>query len=280
MYKNLLDILKEKPVEYKPGKEKFWDDEHISKEMLYAHLNPDIEAASRNHNFILKSANWIASMCQEKRERHLLDLGCGPGIYAELFCDLGFKVIGIDFSKRSIEYAKKSAKLNNKAIEYFYQDYRTIRYENQFDVATLIYCDYGVLSPHDRKIVLGNIYSALKPGGFLILDVWTMKQYNEFSNCQSVTYENGGFWSENPYVCIKRNYRYDETNTFLEQYLIITEEESSCYNIWNAAFDQKKIWSEMEEVGFDQSELYSDVSGRRFYSDSNTLCVLAKKTKA
>ena len=249
----------------------------FSKGMLYAHLNPDIEAASRQHAFILKSANWIASMCDMKREKCLLDLGCGPGIYAELFDSLGFKVTGIDFSKRSIEYAKKSAKTTKKKIEYYYQDYRSIKYENQFDIVTLIYCDYGVLSPRDRNIVLHNINRALKPGGLLILDAWTLEQYAELSNSQSVSYDNGGFWNENPYVCIKRNYRYDETNTFLEQYIIITEQLSDCYNIWNAAFTQDAICRELQEVGFEQFQLYSDVSGKSLLENSNTICVVARK---
>ncbi|MGE5494383.1 MAG: methyltransferase domain-containing protein [Burkholderiales bacterium] len=33
-----------------------------------------------------------------KRPR-LLDLGCGPGIYAELFAKKGFCVTGVDFSQ-------------------------------------------------------------------------------------------------------------------------------------------------------------------------------------
>jgi SAM-dependent methyltransferase len=219
-------------------------------------------------------------MCDEKKDYYLLDLGCGPGIYAELLDDFGFKVTGIDFSKRSIEYAKKSAEINKKEIGYFYQDYRTILYENQFDIVTLIYCDFGVLSSQDRNRVLCNIYRALKPGGLFIFDVWTLEQYTEFSNSQSVTYENGGFWDENPYVCLKRGLRYDETDTFLEQYVVITEQQCRYYNIWNAAFDQEKISKELREVGFNQYEFYSDVSGKKFSGDSKTLCVVAKKVKA
>ncbi len=46
------------------------------------------------------------------KTKKLLDLGCGAGIYSELLYDKGFSVTGIDFSKRSIEYAQNHAKRN------------------------------------------------------------------------------------------------------------------------------------------------------------------------
>lgn len=38
MYQRILDYLKEKPALYAPGTALFWNDSHISKGMLEAHL--------------------------------------------------------------------------------------------------------------------------------------------------------------------------------------------------------------------------------------------------
>lgn len=46
MYDNLLTIF-EKPSLYKKMEIPFWDDEHISLQMLKAHLNPEFNGASR-----------------------------------------------------------------------------------------------------------------------------------------------------------------------------------------------------------------------------------------
>ncbi len=124
----------------------FWDDEHISKHMLEAHLNPNSDGASRRHSFIQQSADWIAEYCNRGNGKGLLDLGCGPGIYSELLADKGFYVTGIDLSKSSIEYAKRQAAERQKDIQYRCQDYR-----DEFDVVILIYCDFGVLSPQSRQ---------------------------------------------------------------------------------------------------------------------------------
>ncbi|MCB1660659.1 MAG: hypothetical protein KDI39_20765, partial [Pseudomonadales bacterium] len=39
--------LQQKPAPFTPREPLFWNDPHISSQMLKAHLNPDIDAASR-----------------------------------------------------------------------------------------------------------------------------------------------------------------------------------------------------------------------------------------
>lgn len=276
MYKKILEYAKEKPPVYTPSSEKFWDDEHISKQMLEAHLNPDFDGASRKHSFIKQSVQWIESLCENKSEKKLLDLGCGPGIYAELFEEKGFTVTGIDFSKRSISYAKENAESKQKNIEYFYQNYLTMDYENQFDVVTLIYCDFGVLNPKDRHELLGKIKRALKPSGVLILDGFTKLQLSVSMEKELIEYYDSGFWNPTPYVCIQRNFHYDDPKVFLEQYLVITEEECNCYNMWNQIFSKDSLMEELQQAGFDKMEFFDDVCGKTFSGDSNTICVVAK----
>ena len=71
---------------------------------------------------------------------------------------------GVDFSQRSIDYAKKSAVKNNLNIEYLYENYLDMELNRLFDAAVMIYCDYGVLSTDDRGKLLQNVYRHLKPG--------------------------------------------------------------------------------------------------------------------
>lgn len=275
MYKQILDYMKNKPEEYEGNSELLWNDEHISKGMLEAHLNPDIDAASRKHEFISESVKWISSLYSIKENRNLLDLGCGPGLYAEKFDDAGFAVTGIDFSERSIKFAKNSAAVKKKKIEYLYRNYLNIDYENQFDVITLIYCDYGVLKPINRDCLLLKIRKALKSGGKLILDGFTKNNYRNFAESQKVSYEGNGYWSASPYICIKRTFCYDEKSLFLEQYIIITETACKCYNNWNYAFDRDTLQNQLENAGFTEFQFYSDVKGKAFSEDSETICVVS-----
>ena len=104
---------------------------------------------------------------------YLLDLGCGPGLYAERFANADYAVTGVDFSKRSITYANTQIQINSSNIKYYYQDYLEIDFCEEFEIITIIFCDFGALSALDRKILLNKIYKALKPNGKFILDVFS-----------------------------------------------------------------------------------------------------------
>ena len=49
---------KPEPYEFYTA-EKLWTDEYTSRKMLEYHLNPSVDAASRNIKFIDKSVKWI-----------------------------------------------------------------------------------------------------------------------------------------------------------------------------------------------------------------------------
>lgn len=274
MYENLIDTFTNPPDLYETTGIAFWDDEHISKSMLAAHLAADSDGASRSHTFIEKSVAWIKSLAAPGKG--LLDLGCGPGLYAECLNDAGFGVTGIDFSRRSIEYAQASDRKTDRRIDYHHQDYLTLNYQAEFDVAILIYCDFGVLSPVDRELLLTKIFQALKPGGLFVLDVFTENQYKTFTDGITTSYEASGFWRAEPHLCLKRDQRYQDNN-FLEQYTIITEGEEQVYNLWNHAFSQEELAGDLAQAGFRDLEFYSDVTGQVYDENSTTLCALAKK---
>ncbi len=83
MLENLFAFM-HKPELYQASTSKLWDDEHISKKMLESHLD-EWDAATRPHKFVDKSVDWIVSILPPKKHPKLIDLGCGPGIYAEKF---------------------------------------------------------------------------------------------------------------------------------------------------------------------------------------------------
>lgn len=88
-----------------------------------------------------KSVEWIAQIAPSSTYRNILDLGCGPGLYAERYYKKGYNITGTDFSQRTIKYARKKARERNPEINYM-----DINYKNKFEIVILIYCDFGVLS--------------------------------------------------------------------------------------------------------------------------------------
>ena len=263
-----------RPQIYEPGSSRFWDDEHISKGMLEAQLNPEWDAATRNHGFVTKSADWIAKTMPPARYPRLLDLGCGPGLYAEGFYLQGYQVTGLDFSRRSIAYAREQAEKNDHAITYHYGNYLDLDFEEAFDVVTLIYCDLGVLSTEDRTKLIGKVRRALRPGGRFILDVFMPRQSEGREDSKDWSYEEGGFWHARPHLCLNTFYRYEEERTMLSQTIVVTAEETHCYNIWEHLFTRVEMEQDLLSAGFHSVDFFGDVAGAQYDPEGNLLCAV------
>ena len=261
-----LSHLLHKPALWQRGTEPFWDDGHISKGMLEAHLDPDWDAASRPHCIIDRSVQWLSSFIPAKSK--LLDIGCGPGLYAKRLSDRGYNVTGMDYSKRSIEYAVSQ----DTKTEYIYQNYLELDYTNVFDAVTLIYCDYPALIPDEQKILLEKVYKALKPGGLFFLDANTDKYFAKKSNRTSwVLCENGGYWSIEPYICLESTYLYENNTVAVDQYVVITDRGIKKYLNWFIEYSVEKLSNEVSPFGFKVKNVFDDVWGSPYTGEAETI---------
>lgn len=204
----------------------FWNDPHISRSMLKAHLDPHTDRASRQQKMIEQSVQWILGL--HPNPKTLLDLGCGPGLYTEKFYGAGLHVTGIDLSERSIRYAMQA----NPNIFYRVGNYLELAEENAYDMVTLIYYDYGVLSPEDRAILVQKIHCALKPGGMFVLDVLHENYKHPFQEGTGII-EMGDFFTQEAHTVTKTSMYYPDTRNTLEQYDVRTETETKTYYVWN-----------------------------------------------
>lgn len=267
----------QKPSLYQKSEARFWDDPYISQRMLEAHLNPDLESATRKLDFVRQSVDWISNILPATQHKRLLDLGCGPGIYGELFDSKGYRVTGLDLSKNSIQYAKKSANKMGLDIQYLNSDYIQSPIAGEYDLVTMIYCDFGVLSGNERGELLAKVHDILSPNGCFLFDVFTPFEYVNRDEFKEWSYEDGGFWCANPYLLLHSLYRYDESNTFLNQYIVVTDCVTTCYNLWEHTFTMEELEKDLLKAGFKNMRYYGNVAGAEFENHFKTLCVIAQK---
>jgi len=195
-----------------------WTDEHTSKQMLSFHLNQAIDVSSRNAEFINQSVGWIAAEFNIGRGFKIADFGCGPGLYATCLAKRGANVTGIDFSGRSIEYAKEIAAREQLNISYMKQNYLEFETEDRFDLVLMIMCDFCALSPTQRKGILSKFHRILKPSGSVLLDVYSLSAFEQKE--EVATYEVNqlnGFWSPNKYYGFLNTFKYDEEKVSLDK---------------------------------------------------------------
>jgi len=255
-----------------------WTDEHTSAQMLSFHLNEAIDVSSRNAQFIKRSVEWIASRFNIGKDTKIADFGCGPGLYATRLANRQANVTGIDFSRRSIEYAKEVSASEQLNIKYVKQNYLDFETEDRFDLVLMIMCDLCALGPTQRRGILSKFYKILKPGGLVLLDVYSLAAFDQRE--EVATYEVNllnGFWSPNKYYGFLNTFKYEEEKVVLDKYTIVESERTRTVYNWLQYFAPEEMEREFVEGCFSIEGLYSDVTGNPYDRKSSEFAVIAKK---
>ena len=255
-----------------------WTDEHTSEQMLRFHLNEDIDVSSRNAEFINHSVEWIASDFNIGAGTKIADFGCGPGLYATRLAQIQADVTGIDFSKRSIQYAQEVATREGLLIHYVNQNYLEFETDDRYHLVLMIMCDFCVLSPNQRKKMLTKFHTFLEPGGLVLLDVYSLNAFKERE--ETAVYEANllnGFWSPNKYYGFQNTFKYEREKVVLDKYTIIEADRTRTIYNWFQYFSPETLEREFTECGFTIEKIFSDVAGTPFDSKANEFAVVAKK---
>lgn len=267
-----------KPRVYTPGTALMWTDEYIAERLLEVHLNPDIELASRKASTIDTTVDWIMDKVPGE-DLQILDLGCGPGLYAEKLAERGHKVTGVDFSANSISHARKSAQRKKMDISYRQQDYLELVDEGRYDLIMMIFTDFGVLMPEERRKLMANVRRALKPGGRFLFDVLNDRFAVQQDGSKSWEAADGGFWREGPCLALTESFYYEEENVTLTQHLVIDEgEEPEVYRFWIHTFSHVELEVMLRANGFQTVECHDRIiPGCDMYrSEDVTFCIAGK----
>jgi SAM-dependent methyltransferase len=274
----LLQGLQHKPEPFAPGERLFWDDPHISKGMLATHLDPNVDAASRRPAIIDATVAWLVEALGLQPADAVLDLGCGPGLYAARLAERGLRVTGVDLSPRSVEYATRYAREHDLEITYLCQDYLTLELESQADAALLIFGDYCPLAPEKRKRLLANVRRALRDGGFFVLDVSTREHRRLYGATKTWQATESGFWKPTPHLVLVQGFDYEEQAIYLDQYVVIEADgRVSVYRNWYQDYTPATITAELEAGGFAVESLWGDLTGQPYSDDSEWIGVMARK---
>ncbi len=215
-----LCLLQEKPQPFEPGELLFWTDPHIAGQMLASHLDPTVDTASRRPETVERSTKWIATSLGLRPGDSILDLGCGPGLYAERLAKAGMRVTGVDISQNSLDYAIAQAREKKLPIQYRCQNYLELDDQAMYKAALLIYGDFCPLSPKQRAKLLANVRTALIPGGCFLLDVTTPRLHQKYGMKNGWYAAGQGFWKPTPHLVLEQGFTYPD-DLFLDQYTVI-----------------------------------------------------------
>jgi len=265
------------PFEFYTARE-LWTDEHTSKQMLSHHLNGESDVSSRNAAFIDRSVEWITSHFEVRGGTKIADFGCGPGLYAERLARKQADMTGIDFSKRSIQYAQEIARREGLSINYINQNYLDFETEDRFYLILMIMCDFCALSPRQRQQMLMKFHTVLQSDGYVLLDVYSLNAFEQRE--EAAIYESNllnGFWSPNDYYGFLNTFKYEREKVVVDKYTIIEANRTRTIYNWLQYFSPEALEEEFVQCGFTIENFYSDVAGSPFDPATTEFAAVAKK---
>ncbi len=256
-YKTLSDILT-RPLPPKPwseGEKIPWNDDAFSSRMLNEHLTQSHNLASRRFEIIDKQVKWIYAAALKGRPGLVLDMGCGPGLYAERLARFGCRVVGIDFSPASISYARETAAAYGLDCDYILGDLRKTPFGESFDAAIFLYGEFNVFRAEEAKLLLAKAFSALKPGGVLLIEPHEKSMVEFIGRTPSEwSARESGLFSEKPHLLLTEHFYDEQSKTATTRYftvILATGETTSCAETMKA-YDEPEYFAMLQAAGFEE----------------------------
>ena len=264
--KTIQDIVDRtpNPAPWSEGDNIPWDDPEFSERMLAEHLSQEHDLASRRSETIDQQVEWIFSNVLGSRPARVLDLACGPGLYARHLAGKDCDYVGIDFSPASIRHAKEIAAAEGLSSTFHRADVRDGLFGEDFDLVMMIYGQINVF-PRDQGLeILKNARLALKPGGALLLEVQSLEHIRKGGEAGPSWYSaETGLFSSEPHVVLQENFWDADAGASTNRFSIIEAKTGavSTYALSNEAYTEHEFEEVLLSAGFNNIERLPSLVG-------------------
>jgi SAM-dependent methyltransferase len=257
-----------------------WHEPGFSERMLREHLTQAHDAASRRFGTIDRHVAWIHHHLLADRPTRILDLGCGPGLYASRLARLGHQCVGIDYSPASIAYAVEQAETGDLSCTYVLQDIRAAEYGTGFGLVMLIYGELNVFRPADARRILAKAQQALAEGGLLLLEPHTYAAVQRMGEEGPAWYSSpGGLFSPQPHLCLQESFWDAGSRTATIRYFVIDAANGQVtpYAQSLQAYTDHEYRTLFAENGFEAVEFYPSLTGDEAEAGGDLFALVGRK---
>ncbi len=243
-----------------------WNDPAFSERMLLVHLDPNTHMASRSSEMIDRHVDWLVS--QIPAGSHVLDVGCGPGLYGHELARRGFRSTGFDFAPAPLEWARTKAEAEQLHCRFLDLDLTQLPddffqlVDGPVDVITFWFGEFHSFSPEMVRDFLPRLKSCLRRGGRFVLeyqpaDIFVEEESSEWSCQQS------SIFCDKPHLWLQEFGWDEESATEVHVHWILEQESGSlqryvqCHKAWTEA----QLIALLADAGFSDPVFHPAITG-------------------
>lgn len=258
-----------------------WNDPAFSERMLREHLDESHGAATRQAAERAAQLDWLWERLGLAGDARVLDLTCGPGLYAVPLARHGARVTGVDFSPASIAHARRLAGEEGMAGRCTFIESDVRAYEPEpgaFDAALFLYGQLAVFPRHEAAALLSKAAAALRPGGRLVVELLDPARVDKKSSSWWFT-DDTGLWGERPFLHLGERRWNEAERTSIERYYILHLDGGVLDEIilCDQAYEIEEMAAMMRATGFAGVQSYPAWDGLPIYDTQEWVVYVAEK---
>lgn len=280
---NLQDIIGRKipPDPWEEGEKIPWDDPAFSERILSTHLSQESDWASRREAVVDRHVGWIEKRFLKGPSR-ILDLACGPGLYARRLAERGHACVGIDFGPASIRHARVDAAAADLDIDYRLGDLREAEFGEGYDLVMMVFGEFGVFRRDEAFGILRRAVDALASGGRVLLEIATFdevkRQGREPPWWQAL---ESGLFSDRPHLWLEEHFWREEAAATVSRWLVVDAEtgETTLHASTTQAYTEDDLREMLAGAGFEKVSFHSHMGEKETEFAGKLLAVTARKPR-
>jgi SAM-dependent methyltransferase len=204
----------------------------------------------------------------------VLDLCCGPGRHSLELARRGFWVTGVDRTAIYLDSARQKAAEEGLEIEFVQEDMRRFSRPGAFDTALNLFTSFGYFEdPADDLQVARNLYTSLKPGGKLVIDMMGKEVLARIFR------ERDWFWldEEKNAIMLEERQVSQDWGWMENTWMLLHGSERKTYTVSHRLYAGTELASLLRQAGFSSVALFGGLDGVPYDQNARRLAAVAQR---
>ena len=223
----------------------------------------------------LSEVAFIKSALSLPRNARILDLCCGHGRHAVPLAREGYRMCGLDFSRKALLLAREASRKESLDLQWLEADMREIPLaaDGGVDAVINMFTSFGYFEEVDNQRVLDSIGNVLKKGGLFLLDVpnliGRMRNYRDRD------------WADIDGTLVLRNWEYDVIQSRINDQVTIVEPDGRRrVQSWSIRlYTYVELKTMLSHARLSPVKVWGDLNFSELTHESLRMVILAEKSE-